>query len=314
MLLRPHEEPLALGPPAPGTRPERPADYPQALAWFTAEHQVLLATVTLAAGAGTDPRAWQLPCALAEYLCLRGHRHEQATVMGTAVAAAARLVDPLGQAMSLRRLAMACYFTGDFDQARAHLEHCLPLYQRAGDRTGEATAQKNLSIFAEAQGLHAVALGDTEQALFLFQASGHEAGQAASLADIGWYRALLGDYQQARAACEQALALTARLGSCSVEPAILDTLGYIELQLGNYAQAASHFESALLEAERHFDAFLEAEILIHLGEARHAVGELPQARQAWQQALAIYDDIQHPSAGKIRAKLTSTDELARQPG
>jgi tetratricopeptide (TPR) repeat protein/DNA-binding XRE family transcriptional regulator len=309
MLLRPEEEPLALAPPGPGTRPERPADYRQALAWFTAEHQVLLAAVTLAAEAGTDRRAWQLPCALAEYFCLRGHRHEQVTVMAAAVAAATRLDHPPGQAMSLRRLAMACYFTGDHDQARAHLEHCLPLYQRAGDRTGEATAQKNLSFVAEAQGRHADALGHAEKALFLFQANGHALGEAASLGDLGWYRALHGDHQQARASCEQALALTAKLGGGSFEHAIRDTLGYIELQLGNFAQAACYFESALREAERHSDAPLQAEILTHLGEARHAAGDLPQARQAWQQALAIYDHIQHPSASNVRAKLASTEAV-----
>jgi tetratricopeptide (TPR) repeat protein len=306
MLLRPEEEPLALAPPGPGTRPERPSGYRQALAWFTAEHQVLLAAVTLAAEAGTDPRAWQLPCALAEYLCLRGRRHEQLTVMAAALAAATRLDAPLGRAMSLSRLAIARYFTGDYDQARADLEHCLQLYRQAGDRTGEATAQRNLSFVAEAQGRHADALGHAEKALYLFQASGHELGQAGSLRNLGWYRALLGDHQQARASCEQALALTARLGSRRFEPAIRETLGYIELQLGNFTQALTHFESALREAERRSDTPLQAEVLIHLGEARHAAGELPQARQAWQQALAIYDHIQHPSAGQVRAKLAST--------
>jgi tetratricopeptide (TPR) repeat protein len=208
--------------------------------------------------------------------------------------------------MSLRRLANARYFTRDYDQARAHLEQCLRLYQRAGDRTGEATAQKNLSWVAEAQGRHAEALGHTEKALFLFQASGHELGEAASLCALGWYRALLGDHQQARASCEQALALAVKLGSHRFEHAIQDTLGYIELQLGNFAQAVGYFESALREAGHHFDAPLQAEILTHLGEARHAAGELPQARQAWQQALAIYDTIQHPGADKVRAKLAST--------
>ena len=100
--------------------------------------------------------------------------------------------------------------------------------------------------------------------------------------------------------------MTAKLGDGSFEHAILDTLGYIELQLGNLAQAASNFETALREAERRSDAPLQAEILTHLGETRHAAGELPQARQAWQQALTIYDDIQHPSADKVRAKLAST--------
>jgi tetratricopeptide (TPR) repeat protein len=307
MLLRPEEEPLALAPPGPGTRPERPAGYRQALAWFTAEHQVLLAAVAQAAGAAADRRAWQLPCTMAEYLCLRGRRHEQGTVMGTAVAVATRLDDPLGQAMSLRRLALACYFTADYDRSRALLERCLLLYQRVGNRTGEAIAQRNLSIVAEAQGRHADALGHTEKALFLFQANGHELGEAASLGDVGWYRALLGDHQQARASCEQALTLSAELGGCRFEAAIRATLGYIELQLGNFAQAAAYFEAALLDAERYFDALLEAVVLIHLGEARHAAGELPQARQAWQQVLAIYEDIDHPGAGKVRAKLASTE-------
>jgi transcriptional regulator with XRE-family HTH domain len=29
----------------------------------------------------------------------------------------------------------------------------------------------------------------------------------------------------------------------------------------------------------------------------------PRAREAWQQALAIFDDIQHPDADQVRAKL-----------
>ena len=129
------------------------------------------------------------------------------------------------------------------------------------------------------------------------------------LSNVGWCHALLGDYERARESCEQALALIAKLGGLRASStAILDTLGYIELQLGNFAQAATYFESALRDAERHVrPPPLEAEILTHLGDARHAAGELPQARQAWRQALAIYDDIRHPSADKVRAKLASTE-------
>ena len=34
---------------------------------------------------------------------------------------------------------------------------------------------------------------------------------------------------------------------------------------------------------------------------------LPQAREAWQLALAIFEDIQHPDADQVRAKLASAD-------
>jgi hypothetical protein len=50
--------------------------------------------------------------------------------------------------------------------------------------------------------------------------------------------------------------------------------------------------------------------LTHLGDSRHAAGELAQAREAWQQALAILEDIQHHDAGEVRAKLASTNDHA----
>jgi hypothetical protein len=38
----------------------------------------------------------------------------------------------------------------------------------------------------------------------------------------------------------------------------------------------------------------------------HAAGELARSREAWQQALAIYEDIQHPETDQVHAKLAST--------
>jgi hypothetical protein len=62
------------------------------------------------------------------------------------------------------------------------------------------------------------------------------------------------------------------------------------------------------------DRYEEAETLIHLGDTRHAAGELALARDTWQQALAIFEDIQHPDAGQVRAKLASTnDRASRDP-
>jgi DNA-binding SARP family transcriptional activator/tetratricopeptide (TPR) repeat protein len=306
MLLQQSREPLALAPPRLGTRPEWPGDHRQALAWFEAEHKVLLATITLAAETGADRQAWQLPCAMLVYLHRRGYPQERVTLMSTALAAARRLDDALGQAMSLRYLGTACTDTGDYDQARSHLQRCLPLYQGLGNRLGEAWAQHNLAQLAEAQDRYADALGHDEQALRLFQAIGHEAGEADMLNAVGWFRALLGDYQQARQLCEQSLALMTKLGGPLSQYHVWDSLGYIELHLGNFARAAEHLESALGLCRDHGNRHAEGEILTHVGDARHAAGDLPQARHAWRQALAIYDDIGHPDTEKIRAKLAST--------
>jgi hypothetical protein len=44
-----------------------------------------------------------------------------------------------------------------------------------------------------------------------------------------------------------------------------------------------------------------------VGDIRHAADDLPGAREAWQQALTILDDLGHPDADKVRAKLDRID-------
>jgi predicted negative regulator of RcsB-dependent stress response len=50
--------------------------------------------------------------------------------------------------------------------------------------------------------------------------------------------------------------------------------------------------------------YRKAQTLTDAGDAYHAVGDLAAARQTWAQALAILDDLHHPDADTIRAKLT----------
>jgi hypothetical protein len=53
-LLHPHRDAIDLPPPAEGTTVEALADLPAALAWFTAEHRVLLGAIAQAAGTSPD--------------------------------------------------------------------------------------------------------------------------------------------------------------------------------------------------------------------------------------------------------------------
>ena len=275
-LLNPAKEPLAHAALSAGAAPERPADQQQALAWFEAEHQVLLAAIALGEETGADRHAWQLSWSMTEYFYRRGYLHERITIMSGALAAATRIDDTLGQAISLRCLGSAFTETGSYDQARAHLNRCLPLFQRLGDRHGEARVRRNLSVLADFQGRYADALGHSQQALRLYRVIGNEAGEAEVLSNVAWCHALLGEYEQAREFCEQSLALIAKLGGLDVEYGVRDTLGYIALHTGDFAEAAAHFEFALDQSRRHGHRSNEADILAHLGDARYAAGELPR--------------------------------------
>ena len=314
LLRNQAKEPVALAPPRPGVAPEQPADDRQALAWFEAEHQVLLAVLTLAAESGFDTHAWQLPWAMESFLQPRGHWLEWAATQRTALAAATRLGDTAAQALSGRLLAKACTDLRDNDQALGHFASGLTLYHRLGNRLGEARSHQGLGVLAQRQGRYADALGHAEQALRLCQAIGDKASEAEALNDVGWYHGLLSDYQQARAFCRQALILSAEAGHRRLEGCVWDSVGYAEHHLGNLAEAAACYQRALSLFREVGDRFDEAETLTHLGDARHAAGEQAQAREAWQQALAILDDLQHPHAGQVRDKLRAAASETAAPG
>jgi tetratricopeptide (TPR) repeat protein len=272
--------------------------------WFMAEHQVILAAITLAETAGADRHAWQLPCLMAEYLARRGNMGERISIMAPALAAATRLGDLRGQALSRLRLGAANLRTGDYAEALAHLELSLPLFRQTGERGGEAAAEHNLAMLANVQERYGDGLGHSEQALRLYQATGEQAGQAEALNAIAWFETRLGRYQQALRHGEESLAIIEGLAGCErLHVAALDTLGYIELHLGTYDQAAGRFETALGLARAQGRRIEEAEALIHLGDARRASGDLERARQALQEALAISDDIPLSLAAEARAKL-----------
>jgi tetratricopeptide (TPR) repeat protein/transcriptional regulator with XRE-family HTH domain len=303
LLLGPQRETIVAAPPQPGVAPEQLASHEQAMAWFEAERQVLLAAIPAAADSGFDVHAWQIPWTMGTYFGRRGHWQQWAATARAAVAAAIRLGDAVAQALSRSNLAMACTRLGDNDQARTQLGHCLELYRQLGDQVGESRAHRSLGVLANEQGRHADALGHCQQALRLLQDAGHQTGQAVTLNDVGWCHALLGNYQQARVFCQQAITLSCELGHRDGQATAWDSLGYAEHHLGRHAEAAACYRQALRLFRELSDRFNEAEVLNHLGDTRHAGGESTLAREAWQQALDILGELGHPRADLVSGKL-----------
>ena len=310
LLLSPSRTPVTLAAARPGVTPEHLTSYQQALDWFEAEHQVLLAATSLAAETGFDVHGWQLPWAMADFLDRRGHWHDCDALQRTALAAATRLGDTHGQAMAGRALGKASAWLTDYDRARRHLGKSLSLYRQLGDRDGQARVHQSLNWVCERQGRYGEALSHAEQALALFQAVADQAGQAAALNAIGWCHVLLGDPQRARTFCRRALALNRERGNRRSEALTWDSLGYAEHQVGRFAEATACYRRALQLFRECGDRFYEAEILTHLGKTRHAAGDRQEARVAWQEALAILDDLHHPDADQVRAKL---GQIRRSP-
>ncbi|MGM1063044.1 ATP-binding protein [Saccharothrix sp. Mg75] len=91
-LLDPHRVPAEPPAPAVGAAPEEPADTARALAWFTAEHRVLLA-VTAQRDPGFDAHVHGLARTLSTYLYRAGYWHDWVFAEQAALRAARRAGD-----------------------------------------------------------------------------------------------------------------------------------------------------------------------------------------------------------------------------
>jgi DNA-binding SARP family transcriptional activator/Tfp pilus assembly protein PilF len=302
-VLHAHRDPITLPPAHPGVAPERLASPDEALAWFTAEYPALLGAIDRAAELGFDQYTWQLAWTLTTFLDRQGRWNDWVATQRAALLAAGRLGDRPGQAQSHRRLVRAHTQLADYASADAHARAALDLDRALDDRTGQAHTHLNIAWLLDRKGGHREALDHTRRALDLYRGTGNRAGQANALNGVGWCQVQLGDYQQALESCGQALTLHREVGHRAGEANTWESLGCAQHRIGSHRQALASFRRAL-ELYRHLgDRYQQAEMLIHLGDTHDAAGEPGPATHAWRDALTLLDQLGHPGAGQIRAKL-----------
>jgi DNA-binding SARP family transcriptional activator/tetratricopeptide (TPR) repeat protein len=305
-LVNPARDSITLGQPQPQVWPENLAGREQALAWFQAERQVLLAAVGQAVGGGFGVHAWQLPWCLATFFHWQGHWQDLLGTQKCALAAARDLGDQLGQAQAHRHLGRAQIRLGAYADACAHLAEALNLGRQLGNGALQARVHLDLAWVFEVQDRHQDALRHAEQSLGLHRSGGYLPGEADALNAVGWCHARLGRYQEALDCCRQALAVQRELGDRAGEAAALDSLGYAHYQLREHAQAVACYQQAI-DIDSDSDLRDQAEHLEHLGDAHQAAANPDSARRAWQQALVILDDLHDPAAAQVHEKLGTLD-------
>jgi len=303
LQLRPTTRPLMLAALQPGAEPEPISDAGQAIAWFEAERLVLMAATGRALEAGFDTHAWQLAWALSGFFDMRGRWHDWAVTEQIALAAAQRLGDREAQAFAHQHFGYASGRIARYEDAHAHLGLALSIHDERGDHFGQAYVHNSLAITLSYQGRQGDALGHARQSVKSYTAAGDRPGQAEALNSVGWLSAVVGDHQQALSYCEQSLDLFRDLGSQEGEASALDSLGYAHQQVGQHAEAAACYQQALELHRKAGSRWGAGDTLGHLGDTCHAAGKLQEARTFWEEALAILEDLHHPEADQIRAKL-----------
>ncbi|GIG88374.1 ATP-binding protein [Plantactinospora endophytica] len=308
--LDPHRDPIPLLAASPGVTPGQVPDHGAALAWFDVELPALLATATEAADAGLDRHLCRLTRTMAHALERRGHWQRWAAVQELAVAAAQRLADPAEEAHARRSLGRAQTHLGRTDAALAHLDAARRLYQLAADRLGQGRIQFDLSWIAVRQNRYPDALRHSREALDLFTAAGSRSGQGRALNNIGWCVSWLGQHEEGIEYCRRALDVLLDLDDRFGAADAWDSLGHAQHKLGRYREAAESYQHSYALWRELGHRYQEADLLARLGDTQSAVGDLEAASDTWHRALDILDDLDHPDAEQVKARL---DRVGRTP-
>jgi tetratricopeptide (TPR) repeat protein len=305
MLISPQRVPIQVEPMDPGVTPQRLRDRDEAMLWFAAERDVLLATIEHAAMAEYDAHAWQLGWTLADFLEYRGQFHDWIAAQQHATAAARRLNDPNTLARNLIILGNACIYAGAHDQACLALHEAIDTYRHLGDLSGQGRCEHTLGGVFERQGRYAEALECARRALELYRAGGNREGEARAHNAIGWSLSCLGEHDEAIVHCEQALRRYQELKDANGQAAAWDSLGSAYQAQQRFSQALHCFGQALVLLRDYGDRYNEARVLIHAGDANQGAGDGPAAQKAWRCAVAVLDDLGSPEAAEVRVRLSA---------
>ncbi len=301
--LCPARPAVILGAAQPGTVPEKFTSYAEALGWFSAEHQVLLAVADAAAAACDDACAWQLPALLTDYLNREGHWHDLAALGRAALAAAEQAGDGLGQAHAHASIGVANLRVGCYGTARSHLLRASSLFREAGATAWQARNDLTVGVLFDRQGRHDKARLQAERALGLYQDLGYRAGEAHALENLGWHLAMLGSGQAAVTHCRRALDLHREVGNLVGEAHAWDHLGYAMHLVGDDAEAIACYRRALKLLREVRDRSEQGGVLARLGDIYSAIGNKAMAKAVWRRALAILEELQDLGADEVRSRL-----------
>lgn len=290
------------GQPVPGVRPERIDSQDEAFGWLRAEHAVLMRVIGYASDTGADDYAWRVPLALTDFHDRAGYWHDWAACQRIALAAAERLGDIANQSNAHRYLGRAFFYIQP-DDALRHMIRSVELRHQIGPAGAEAGIHIDIARLHEQRGDVASALQSAQQALSLYQAANHRVGEAHALNAVGFYHALAGEYPHALRFCSQALSLATETGDQRAEAQAWESLGVIHEHTRDAGQAITCYQRSLALHRLLADRYLTTKLLTHLGDVYRAAGTIDAACNAWEEALGILDNLGHPDADQVRARL-----------
>ncbi|MFJ5724893.1 BTAD domain-containing putative transcriptional regulator [Streptomyces sp. NPDC093149] len=218
-----------------------------------------------------------------------------------------------GRAVVLRNLALCSRFAGDLEAARREAGQSLEDFRKAEDLAGESHV---LGLLAQIE----LELGNVPGGISLCReamAKSHEAGSMRGETQ-NTYRlaeALMrqGDPAAAQQACVEVLALTREVGDRLGQGHALRGIGEACWRQGDPEAAVPVLQQALEVAEEVADRFLRARIQADLGCARLMSGARPTAVGLLRSALAAFEELEAQTWRRRMVRILDAVDADRDP-
>ncbi|GAA3458730.1 tetratricopeptide repeat protein [Saccharothrix longispora] len=274
-----------------------------AMAWFTAEYDVIMAAIEHAVRHGLHTYAWLLPLTLTTFQWRSNRYLDARHTLQVSLRAAEIVAMPADQAMILRLIAGTDRGLGQPDLAKIRLATVIDLAEDDNDELGVAHGCHGLAVLHRETGDPEHAEERFRTALVIYRRLGNVVGEAGVLNGIGCTFSDRGQYDHALATCTEALALFRTTTDENGQANTLDCLAGIRLATGDIPAAIADFEAAVALYRRLEYRKKEASALQHLADAWHTVGNSHEERQALSQTLYLLRDLRDPEAESVARRL-----------
>ena len=240
---------------------------------------------------------------LGEVHCSTGDYRSAAACLRQALELHREIGYQWGQSRALMSLGAVQQLTGDYPAAAATLRQALALCRDLGDRLQQPQVLTRLAAVQRLAGDYPAAAASSQQALSLYRDLQHSSEAAYALNELGLVQQLTGDYPAAAASHQQALALCRDAGDRAGQTETLNCLGELASRTADGRQARDCHAQALAIARDLGTSPDEARALEGLGHSHLRDGNPAQAAAPLREALAIYQLMASPAAGRVEETL-----------
>ncbi|MFF2540187.1 ATP-binding protein [Streptomyces cyaneofuscatus] len=264
-------------------------DRPQALAWFDAERENLIA---LALAHTSTETGLDLGFALGPYLHWRRRLQDLVVVRALALHACQILQNTDDEAGAWNNLGVALGELRRFDEAVHAHQTALDLRQQTGNTQGQARVWNNLGVVLGKLRRFDEAVHAHQTALDIRQQTGNMHGQASAWNNLGLTLGKLRRFDEAVHAHQTALDLHEQTGDTHGQATAWNNLGLGLEELGRFDEAVHAHQTALDLHEQTGDTHGQATAWNNLGTAYRGMGRFDEAVAAGRRAVEMLSAVQ----------------------